>query len=509
MAGCGAQSDESDETAIVVGTTDRITALDPAAAWNPGSALPANAVYQYLLNYPPGDVLPRPDAADRCEFTEPTVYTCYVKPGLRFANGNPLTAASVKYSFDRLAKIASPDGPFTLYAGLERTDFVDESTVAFVLRTANDQSFPYVLASDAGAIVDEKVFPADAVLADDDIVAGKPFAGPYTITKYEKNEIVELEANPAYDGAQGKPTSPRIHLRYYGTSDALTTAADTGSVDVGYRSFLPADIEGLRDNSDAKVLEGPGTVLDYLTFNFETMPGGTPEQKWAVRKAIASSIDRAAIAAEIYEDTYAPAWSMIPEGFVGSVPAYRDSYGDKPNREAAAGFVAESGLPAPIPIVLEHSPDHYGPASSAEYEMLAAQLTDTGLFTVELKTADWATYDRERTEDAYPFYEHRWEAVTPDPDQFITPLIGEFGVLRNHFASPVVADLVRRESTERDYDRRVDLLRQLQDELARTHIPILPIVVSKQIAVVGTSVGGVQESLDVTGKLRLTTLTEN
>ncbi|WP_307828339.1 ABC transporter substrate-binding protein [Antrihabitans sp. YC2-6] len=510
-AGCGGSSDDGADSdgAIVVGTADRVEALDPAAAQDQGSSAVMNQVYRYLLNYPPSDQLPRPDAAERCDFTQPTVYTCVVKDGLEFANGNPLTAASVKYSFDRIAKINDKNGPATLLAQLDHVDVVDPRTVAFTIRTPNDQTFPRVLASEAGPIIDEKIFPPDTLLDDDAIVAGKPFAGPYTISNFQKDEVVELEANPDYDGALGKAKSPKIRVRYFGSPESLTTATDDGSIDVGFDAYRPADVESLRDNSELVVHQGPGDELHYLVFNFDTMPGGSPEQKWAVRKAIASSIDRDALVATIYNGTFAPAYSVVPEGFPDAVQPFRDLYGDKPNKEAAARFAAESGVPTPIVLDIEHCPEHYGPTSTAEYEAIEAQLESTGLFTVNLKTAAWDTYDRDRVQNAYPEYEHRWEAVLPDPDEFIVPLFGQFNVLQNHFASPVVDDLIRQESTELDPVRRAEQLRQLQDELARTHIPVLPLVSSKHIAVAQQNVQGVPETLDVTGKLRFTTLTKS
>ena len=60
----------------------------------------------------------------------------------------------------------------------------------FKLKLPNDQTFPQVLATNAGPIIDEEVFPPDKVLDDDAIAAAEPFAGPFTMTTYRRGEDV-------------------------------------------------------------------------------------------------------------------------------------------------------------------------------------------------------------------------------------------------------------------------------------------------------------------------------
>jgi len=78
--------------ALVVGTTDKVTSLDPAGAYDNGSFALMNQSYQFLMNFAPGSKDLKPDAAQNCQFSQPTVYTCTMKTGLKFANGHPLTA---------------------------------------------------------------------------------------------------------------------------------------------------------------------------------------------------------------------------------------------------------------------------------------------------------------------------------------------------------------------------------------------------------------------------------
>lgn len=102
--GAGGDSNgESSGDAIVVGTTDKITRLDPAASYDNGTSQVARQVYGYLMESEPGseDPTPVPSLAESGEFTSPSEFTVKLKEGLTFANGNELTSSDVKFSFDR------------------------------------------------------------------------------------------------------------------------------------------------------------------------------------------------------------------------------------------------------------------------------------------------------------------------------------------------------------------------------------------------------------------------
>ena len=98
-------------SSITFGTTDQVVSLDPAGSYDLGSQQLIGNVYQTLLTIPAGGNQPKPDAAKRCAFKNPKTYVCTLRSGLRFSNGDRLTAADVKFSLDRVRKIADPRGP--------------------------------------------------------------------------------------------------------------------------------------------------------------------------------------------------------------------------------------------------------------------------------------------------------------------------------------------------------------------------------------------------------------
>ncbi|MFF0492994.1 ABC transporter substrate-binding protein [Nocardia sp. NPDC003482] len=503
LTGCGSgRTGDGGDKGLVIGTTDKIFSLDPAAAYDQGSYVPETQVYQHLMNFAPGDTTPKPDAADKCEFTTPTVYTCTLKPGLKFANGDPLTARSVKFSFDRMLKINDPNGPAALLGNLDKTDIVNDSTVAFTLKAANDQTFPAILPTQAGPIVDEKVFPADKIMDDTAIVAGKPFSGPYTISSYDKNKLVQYQANPDYNGLLGKPKTSTVTANYYASSDNLKLDIQNGTIDVAYRSLTPTDMESLRNSDKVTIHEGLGGELRYIVFNFNTMPGNTPEQKLAVRKAMASSVDRDALSTQVYKNTYTPAYSFVPQGFPGATEAFKDLYGAKPDKAKAAKFLADAGVATPVQINLQYNPDHYGSSSSEEYAAVKTQLEATGLFKINLQSTEWVSYQKERARDGYPVFQMGWFPDYPDSDDYLTPFFAPNNFLQNHFEDPAITAALAAEVTQPDKDKRVAQIQQIQRDLAEKHIPTLPLLSGKQIAVATKSVQGVDSTLDPSTKFR-------
>src|SRR6478672_9077385 len=127
---------------LTIGTTDKVTTLDPAGSYDNGSFAVMNQIFPFLMNTPYGSPDVQPDIAESASFTSPTEYTVKLKPGLKFANGHDLTSSDVKFSFDRQLKINDPNGPASLLYDLASTDATDPTTVVFHLKTANDQVFP-------------------------------------------------------------------------------------------------------------------------------------------------------------------------------------------------------------------------------------------------------------------------------------------------------------------------------------------------------------------------------
>jgi peptide/nickel transport system substrate-binding protein len=512
LAACGSSKNKSStggsgNKPVTIGTTDQTVALDPAGSYDFGSLLLEVNVYQFVMNVPAGQTKPVPDAAQSCDFTSPTEYTCKMKAGNKFSNGDPLTADDVVFSYNRINKIADPNGPASLIGNMASVKATDPTTVVFTLKHANDQTWPYVLGTSAGPIVDSKVFPADKLLSDDKAIG----SGPYMLGTYQKNQLVQLKANPNYTGPN-KPKTSDITLKYYTEATNMKLDVQKGAIDVAWRSLAPTDIDSLKKDSKVKVLEGAGGALRYIVFNLKTMPGSSEEQKLAIRKAIAYSVDRQDLSTNVYRGTYEPAYSMVPQGINGATEPFKTTFGASPDKAKAQQALSDAGVSTPVSLNIDYTTDHYGPTSADEWNEIKRQLEGTGLFKVNLKGTAWVTYNAQRVKDTYSIYQLGWFPDFVDADNYLLNFLSETNFVHAHYCDPGatnrpcdtdgVLPLLTTEETKSGSER-TDALSQIQDKLATGTLPYVPLLSGKQVAVTGTKVTGVQETLDATYQFRM------
>ena len=523
LAACGGGDGDSDDSgggsgggALTIGTTDKVTTLDPAGSYDNGSFAVMNQVFPFLMNTDFGSPDVAPDIAESAEFTSPTQYTVQLKPGLTFANGNELTSSDVKFTFDRMVAINDPNGPAALLANLASVDAPDDTTVVFNLESGNDQTFPQVLSSPVGPIVDEDVFSATELTPDQEIVDGNAFAGPYTITNYDLNNLISYEANPDYQGLLDAPKTAQVNVRYYADSSNLKLDIEEGNIDVAFRSLSATDVEDLRGNDAVEVVDGPGGEIRYIVFNFNTQPYGAtqpdadPAKATAVRQAMAHLVDRQEIADQVYRGTYTPLYSHVADGLTGATEALRDLYGDGnggPDAQKAAQVLQAAGVQTPVQLSLQYSNDHYGPSSGDEYALIKDQLESSGLFTVDLQTTEWVQYSEDRVADVYPAYQLGWFPDYSDADNYLTPFFLTENFLANHYDNQQVNDLILQQATTPDPAQRTALIEQIQ-QLVAQDLSTLPYLQGAQLAVVRTGVQGAADTLDPSFKFRYGALSQ-
>ena len=164
-----------------------------------------------------------------------------LNPKARFTNGDPVTAADVKYSFESMSgKYASP-GLRASLAGVERVVVLDDRSVRFELRErTNDTLFT------VGALA---VFSRKWALTSDgqpkrfdEIVAEVPItSGPYTIAKADSGRRLEFKRDPNYWARdlgvrRGMFNWDRVVYRYYGDQAVAREAFKAGEFDI-YKEY--------------------------------------------------------------------------------------------------------------------------------------------------------------------------------------------------------------------------------------------------------------------------------
>ncbi|SFF29738.1 peptide/nickel transport system substrate-binding protein [Actinacidiphila alni] len=487
---CGGKKDNSSagggKGAVIVGTIDSVSSLDPAGAYDYGSWEVIDSVYQKVMHFPTGGTTPEPDAAKSCAFTDPKTYACTLQPGLVFSNGDKLTAASVKFSFDRMVGIAAPNGPSSLLGSLESTEAKGTDQVVFHLKQA-DSTFPSVLATDAGAIVDEKTFPKDKLLDGSKIVG----SGPYTLDKYTAKQQASFLASKTYKGP-AKLNNGQFVLQYFSEASALKQAVKDGTVNAAFRTLSPTDTADLKKTSGIQVLDGTGTEKRYLVFDAKVKPA---DQK-AVRQAVAQVIDREGIAKDAYDGTVAPLYSMVGNGIQGHTEAFKDKYGT-PDKAKAAAILKAAGITAPVDLAYAWTPSHYGAAAADEATAIKRQLEATGLFKVKLSSTEWQQYQKDEKSDTYASYMIGWFPDLPDADNDVSPFLSKQPFLGTGYDNKQVQDLLVKEQGTDDPKVRDQAFADIQ-KIVADDAPIIPLWQGKQTVVIRDGVTGADKALDPT-----------
>ena len=508
LAGCGGVKDDagsaSGKGTITIGTTDKVTNLDPAGSYDNGSYAVQIQVYPFLYaqDYKTSELSPDIAADDGTWSADGTEFTVKLKPGLKFANGHDLTSSDVKFSFDRIKKINDPNGPSSLLANITSVEAPDDDTVVFKAAVKNDVTLKQVLSSPAGPIVDEDSFSADKLTPADTIVKDKAFAGPYTMTSFKLNEAVSYAKNDTYKGLT-PAKNDAVQVQYFADTSNLKMAVQQGQVDVAFRSLTPTDVEDLSKDSKLKVVKGPGGEERLIVFNMKIMPFGEstdnadPAKALAVRKAVADLIDREELATKVYKDTYTPMYSYIPNGLAGKVDTFKEKYGEngKPSVDKAKAELQKAGVSTPVDLKLQYNTDHYGSSSADEYAAIKNQLEQGGLFKVDLQSTEYTQYNKERvvtdsSDGSYPLYQLGWFPDYSDPDNYLSPFFRDGNFVNNGYSNKKINDMIVQQAGEQDTAKREAMLKQIQ-ELETDDLSTIPLLQGAQVAVTGKDISGV------------------
>jgi peptide/nickel transport system substrate-binding protein len=219
-------------------------------------------------------------------------YTFTLPAGAKFANGDPLNAAAVKYSLNRTI-INGGCGGYFIEDGLYSPNLVKSisaqgaGTVVIKLSQA-DANFGQDLAQPAAGIVDPKVVNANGGTKKGVInkwmqshIAGD--SGPYQLTSYTPGVSAMLKANPAYTGA--KPLSPVIQVNFIGDDSTLLLRARSGDADVTL-GMSAQSAHSLTGSSCCKVVLNPTTRSDQILLPSNKAPTSNTAFRAALSYAV-------------------------------------------------------------------------------------------------------------------------------------------------------------------------------------------------------------------------------
>ena len=398
--------------------SDLIT-LDPAVVYEYSGILITHNVYQTLVTFKGSDLQTiQPGLADSWETNDAGDHwelTFKLRPGNKFASGNPITADDVVYSFNRVLAInGSPAFLFTDVAGLtaDSVTAVDPETVQINLpKTASPSAFLAVLTNTVASVVDSKEVMANETGGDNgtawllDHSAG---SGAYVVDHWTQEVEVLLTANPNFNG--DKPALTSVLISHVPESANQLTALQNGDADIA----LNLTAEQLATLSgDATSVKGEDLRLFYLGMNVAV----EPLDKVEVREALRMAIDYDGIVNDLLSGNAQKVQTIIPSpmfGYNSDAPFQQDIEGAKALLEQAG--VSDVSLEMLIP-------DGAAPGG-VQWSDLAAKLQsdwDQAGITVTIKQVTFAELlDAYRAQGAQLALLY-WGPDFADPDTNVTP----------------------------------------------------------------------------------------
>lgn len=296
-------------------------------------------------------------------------YTFRLRKGVKFQNGEPFNAQSVKFSFERAAGDKSTNKDKRTFASM-KLNVVDEHQVVIVTQEI-DPDFLFVLGQATAIIVEPKSAPTNAT---------KPVGtGPYKLGLWNKGAAITLVAWPEFRDA-AKIRIHRATFRFIPDSAAQVAALMAGDVDAFPRA-TPRSVPQFKGNPRFQVLVSGSRAKTIVAINNARKPLNDVR----VRRAIAAAIDRKAVIEGAAEGYGVPIGSYYVPGAFG----YIDTTGINPyDPEKAQKLLAEAGVKLPLELSMTLPPAPYARQGG---EIIAAQLAKVGI-KLKLQNVEWAQW---------------------------------------------------------------------------------------------------------------------
>jgi peptide/nickel transport system substrate-binding protein len=341
-------------TIVIAQPIDDIISLDPAEEFELSSEQENANTYDRLLSYDLRDVSKiRGVLAESWSVgADGKTYSFKLRPGLKFASGNPVTAADAAYSLQRVVILNKTPAFIITQLGFtadnvrDRIRATDASTLVLETGEAYAPSFVYyLLTATVASVVDSKLaqeHEKDGDFGNGWLRLNSGGSGPYVLKSWKPRESLLLEANPNYWG--GAPKTPRIFIRHVQEAATARLLLESGDVDYA-RSLGKDQVEALAKNPDIRIQTAPKGNLLYLGFNQAHPALKHPE----VREALRWLIDYEGIRTALLGQGYTTHQTFLPNGFLGAVD-------DTPfhfDLDKAKDLLKQAGLPDGFSVTID------------------------------------------------------------------------------------------------------------------------------------------------------------
>ena len=310
-----------------------------------------------------------PAVAEKYTLSEDgTTYTFTLREGVKFHNGQTVTAEDVVYSINRCAAV--PEGQekplVAAFSAVKSVEALDEKTVAVTIAQRDLEFISYMTAA---------IIPADYENQDTAPVG----TGPFKFVSRTPQQDFVMERFEDYWGAP--VWLDKVTYKICENADALVMNLNGGSIDL-CAHLTSAQASQL--NQNFQVLEGTMNLVQAIYLNNQAKPFDNQ----LVRQALCYAIDRQGIMDMVADGHGTAVGSSIYPAFTKYfLPELVDKYPH--SVEKAKELLAQAGYPNGFDMTIS-VPNNYQPHMDTA-EVVAEQLREAGI-NVTIQPVEWSTW---------------------------------------------------------------------------------------------------------------------
>jgi peptide/nickel transport system substrate-binding protein len=317
-----------------------------------------------------------PNLAESWEWAdEGKTLTMKLRQNVKFHNGDPMTSADVKFSYERILNEETSAAARSFFTSIASIETPDDYTVVFKLSDVNS------------AILAAMTNPNSAILSQKALEGGLDPAneavgtGAFKLAKWEPDNVLILEKNPDF-WIEGQPYLDGIEFRTIPDEASILAGLRAGTIEWAQINNPRVGLVAGSGNSNLVNSTAPALAYHVLQLN-ATRP---MFQDLKVRQAISCAIDRQQVL-----DT-----ASLGEGLVtgpATPPYYRIDQNElfcyQKDIEKAKALLAEAGNPE-VKFTIIAAADE-PPTAIAEAQNIQAQLSEIGV-TAEIESLELGVY---------------------------------------------------------------------------------------------------------------------
>ena len=444
---------------VVVGIQQDIDSLDPHKATAAGTKEILFNIFEGLVKPDENGNLINAVASDYTISEDGLVYTFTLRDGVKFHNGNEVTAEDVKYSLERVSGLWDGTPLMSTMSVITSVTISDEKTVQVTVDSPN----PELIYSFTAAII-----PAGS---GEDADAKPIGTGPFSFVSYVPQEGIVLAKNEDY-WQEGLPYLDEVTFKIIANVDTAMLDIKGGSVDIC--PYL-TDSQASELADEFNIVSAPSNVVQALFLNCAEGPLADVK----VRQAICYALDKESVNMFVTGGNGVPISSAMLPTLKDYYVDLNNVYGTTANIEMAKSLLTEAGYPDGFDLEIT-VPSNYD-VHVETTEVVAEQLKAAGI-NVTINAVEWGVW----LEDCYNGrnYEATICGITSDQ----TP-----GYLLNRFVSDSSKNFVNFNSENYDntyakaqesltLEEKAEYYKEMQqilcDEAASAFIQVPPLTIA-------------------------------